>query len=115
MLVCLIGRRRSGIICDYPDVVPLPAPQYGLRNAKLAVRLAGLHGSFAMTITESEIWALLIGAGIVSIIVYWSTTREKRIVSSVRSEISFLGSYNDMTPVQWRKISGAAPSELIEI
>ena len=56
--------------------------------------------------TEHKIFAFLLGAAIGSIgsiVTYYNSTREKRIVSNVRSNIERLAYYHALTPGQYRK------------
>jgi hypothetical protein len=64
-----------------------------------------------MRITEQEFWVFVVGAAIGSIVTYWIATREKRIVSGVRSEISRLAAYHELTRDQKNKAQ-FKPSEI---
>jgi hypothetical protein len=64
-----------------------------------------------MRITEHEIWTFLVGAAVGSAITYWIVTREKRIISGVRSEIFMLASLHDLTDAQREQTSDLSPKQ----
>ncbi len=58
-----------------------------------------------MGIIENEIWAFVLGAAAGSIVTYYIATKEKRIVSKVRRDMSLLGSFHKLTQAQHLKNS----------
>jgi hypothetical protein len=63
-----------------------------------------------LIITEQEIVAFFLGAGLGSIVTYWNATRETRFVSRVRLAIDLLHYEHKLalTPAQYQKISNPA-------
>jgi hypothetical protein len=68
-----------------------------------------------MRITEHEISWLLLGAAIGSLVTYWQLTKEKRIISSVRQDLTQLADYHELSKAQYRKVmSKDATIELVD-
>ncbi len=53
-----------------------------------------------MKITDHEVWAFLLGAGLSWLATYLSLTREKRIIAHIKHNVDWLGLYHGLTAPQ---------------
>jgi hypothetical protein len=97
--------RSVAVILNVP-IAPLPA---ALVDRRTPVK----NARSTMRITEDVITAFTSGGALGSIITYFYVTREKRAISSIRKDISFLSMYFDLNPGQRHRTRDAEATKEI--